>query len=116
MRSVSALELRRGLKACTEEVRSTGEPTILVVHGERVVAIVPVEWAEVLEQITLFDKCGADSEALKADLRQVLDRALREVSTNPQVSLGQLVKKLAEDASIIQRYHSMRELLKLPNV
>lgn len=113
MESVSALEFRSALKAYTEKVRLTGEPTILDVYGQSVVGIVPVEWAKTLEQVTLFDKCGLTAEVLKADLKQVLERALLEVSTNPQVSLSQLVKKLVDEASTVQQYHSMRKSLKL---
>lgn len=113
MKSVSALELRKDLKVHTEHVRSSGEPAVLVVHGEEVVGMVPVEWAALLQQVVQFDTCDADPETIKADLKQVFERAFAEVSLQPKFSLIELFKKLAENATTVQQYHAMRKSLKL---
>lgn len=112
MKSMSVNEFRHGLKACTEEVQETGVPTVLLVHGRKTVGIVPVEWAEVLEQIAQFDKCDLGPDVLKAELNKLLQLALLEISASPELSLMKIVKKLAVDATVIQQYLGVRKLLK----
>ena len=111
MKQVSALELRKDLKAHTEEVRSTGEPTALVVHGEKIIAMVPVGWAEVIDQIAQFDKCDASPESIKADMKQVIERAFAEALARPTLSLAELFKKIAEDATTVHEFHSLQKSL-----
>lgn len=112
MKSVSALELRKDLKAHTEEVRRTGEPVTLVVHGEKVIAMVPIGWAEVIDQIAQFDKCDANPEALKADMKRVLERAFAEASARPTLSLAELFKKIAEDATTVHQFHNLQKSIR----
>lgn len=112
MKSVSALELRKNLRAHTEEVRRTGEPTALLVHGEKVIAMVPIEWAEVIDQIAQFDKCETNPEAMKADMRQVFEYALAEASARSTFSLTELFKKIASDATTVHQFHSLQDSLR----
>lgn len=108
MKTISALELRKDLKGHTDEVRNTGEPTTLVLHGEKVVAMVPVEWAKVINQITQFDKCSANTEAMKVDMGRVLEYAIAEALARPTLSLAELFKKIAEDTTTVSQFHSLR--------
>ena len=112
MKHVSVLELRKGLKVYVEEIQKSGEPTILVVHGKDAVAMVPAQWAEVLYQVAQFDKCDANLVAVKADMRQVFQRAFEEASAGPKLSLVELFKKIAEDATTVRQFHSLQESLK----
>ncbi len=112
MKRISALELRKDLKAHTEEVRMTGEPAVLVVRGAKVIAIVPVEGAEMLYKMILFDNCDADPEAMKADMKQVLERAFAEACAKPTFSLVDLFKKVAEDATTVRQFHSLQKSLR----
>jgi hypothetical protein len=111
MRQVTALQLRKDLKAYTEEVRKTGKPTALVIHGEKVIAIVPIEWAEVLDQVAQFDKCDANPEAIKTDMKQVFERAFAEASARPLLSLAEIFRKIAEDATTVHQFHSLQKSL-----
>lgn len=113
MRAISAHEFRQNSKANLDKVRITREPVVIVTYGVKIAGIVPVKWAEALDQVTQFDTCGIDHEVLRTDLKQVFERALLEISTNPQTTLIELIQKLVEDATTVQRYHNMRKNLQL---
>jgi hypothetical protein len=90
----------------------TGEPAALVIHGKQVVAMVPVGWAEVIDQITQLDTCDADPEVIKSDMKQVLEHVCAEAMKRPTLSLTDLIKKITEDATIVYQFHTLQKSLK----
>lgn len=112
IKSVSALELRTGLNTLVGEMGRTGVPFTLVIHGKEVAGVVPPEWATVIDRIVKSEQYGADSEVPKAVLRRVLESALLEATTDSKISLSELVKKLAEYVTAVQKYHGLLKSLK----
>ena len=69
----------------------------------------PIGWAEVIDQIAQFDKCDANPEALKADMKRVLERAFASFSWPDPLSLPELFKKIAEDATTVHQFHNLQK-------
>lgn len=111
MRRITALELRNNLQAHVDEVAGTGEPTMLVIRGKEVAAIVPAGLAEMIDQVIQFDKCEANPDAVKADLLLVIDRALAESKAGQKLSLATLFMQIAEAATTVHQFHSLNEIL-----
>lgn len=112
MKAITALEMRKDLNTHTEEVRRSGEPTALVIHGKKVIAMVPVEWADVIDQIIQFDNCNTNTEAMKVDMGEVFEYAIAEALARPTLSLAELFKKMAEDATTVSQFHTLQKSLK----